>query len=645
MYNCVMPESRGKHAIFRIKPINSHRLRAMIEILVIFIWVLFVGKNYLNFDHTFWPYGREFGLAVRAHYIWTDLFKCGTCIFWNGTVSGGAPAFAELQGAVLHPVVIITTLLAGVVNGSKLVILFSLFIAGLAQWWLAKRLGVGSLARLWTAGMAVVGGHLAGRMELGLVGVVLSTASCSLAIAAAVDLGITGRRRSAVLLGITLALAIVSGQGYMQIAFLIGVVPPLVLFLFDDNWHFSKAWKEFLLAGLLAILLAGVFLIPLIHFLPNIEKAHDPAFGAAQPLVYIPLNLVISDVSYYFTEVLKPLPYANLYIAYLGWIPILLGIVGVKFIPHKFSRVFIFIIVSIGLLYLATSAIPFKWLVPISPAIGTIRFTTFFAGLANPLILCLSAWGLQGLLNVKISQPVPTNKKPQFKLNNVINLNPIALLLFVPMFFALKSAYQFGQNWLYLIPNSKLLWESTEMMRTESTQWTSFQSGGHYWNIPALDNGLKLTNVFSTQIWKNRDIPPAYLDSSQESVDLKNPDLMFSNPEIAVLRIPGVTYAYILAGQKIVECRANGTGGVIDVTCPESPEGTLMVMENNWQGWRAWQDKDPTPLHDSQWLSVLTPAGTHNYFFRYRPWDVWVGLGFTLLGVAGCIFFWRKARD
>jgi hypothetical protein len=618
-------------------------MRGMIEILVIFFWVLFVGKNYLNFDHTFWPYGREFGLAVRTHYIWTDLVKCGTCVFWNGTVRGGAPAFAELQGAVLHPVVVITTLLAGVVNGSKLIVLFSMVIAGLAQWWLAKRLGVGSLARLWTAGMAVVGGHLAGKMELGLVGMVLSTASCSLAIAAAVDLGITGKRRSAILLGIILALAIVSGQGYMQIAFLIGVVPPLILFLFDQTWHFSKTWKEFLLAGLLAILLAGVFLVPLLHFLPNIDKAHDPAFGAAQQLAYIPLNLVISDVSYYFTEVLKPLPYANLYIAYLGWIPILLGIVGVKFIPHKFSRVFLFIIVSIGLLYLASSAIPLKWLVPIFPAIGTIRFTTFFAGLANPLILCLSAWGLEGLLNLINSHPVITNKNPQPKSNKFLYFNPLALLLFVPMFFALKSAYQFGQNWLYLIPNSRLLWESTEMMRTDSTQWTSFQSGGHYWNIPALDNGLKMTNVFSTQIWKNRDIPPAYLDSSQESVDLKNPDLMFSNSEIAVLRIPGVTYAYILAGQKIVECRANATGGTIEVTCPESPKGTLMVMENNWQGWRAWQDKVSTPLLDSQWLNVDAPAGTHSYFFRYRPWDVWVGLGFTLLGVAGCIFFWRKA--
>ena len=71
----------------------------------------------------------------------------------------------------------------------------------------------------------------------------------------------------------------------------------------------------------------------------RISKKHTiQLFGAAQPLAYIPLNLVISDVSYYFTEVLKPLPYANLYIAYLGWIPVLLGIAGVKFIPHKFSR-------------------------------------------------------------------------------------------------------------------------------------------------------------------------------------------------------------------------------------------------------------------------------------------------------------------
>jgi hypothetical protein len=631
--------------MFKIKPAKTTRVMLLMEILIIFIWVLIVGKNYLNFDPSFWPYGREFGLAVRTHYIWTDLFKCGTCIFWNGSVRGGAPAFAEIQGSVLHPIVVLTTLLAGVVNGSKLVVLFSLFIAGLAQWWLAKRLGVGSLARLWTAGMAVVGGHLAGRMELGLVGVVLSTASCSLAIAAAVDLGITGKRRSAILLGIILALAIVSGQGYMQIAFLIGVVPPLILFLFDDKWHFNKAWKEFLLAGLLAILLAGVFLVPMLHFLPNFDKARDPIFGAAQPLAYIPLNLVISDVSFYFNEVLKPLPYPNLYTAYLGWIPILLAIVGIRFFPRAFRRTFLFIIISIGLLFIISSAIPFKWLINTFPAIGAIRFTTFFAGLANPLILCLSAWGLQGLFDLKTSRPAISIKDPQPESNLTISFNPMVLLLFVPMFFALKSAYLFGQNWLYLIPNSKLLWESTEMMQTDSTQWVSFQDGEHYWNIPALDNSLKLNDVFSTQLWKNRDIPPAYLEATRDPSALENTDLLFSNPEISAIRHPGVTYAYILAGDAKIACRAHATDGVIDISCPDSPDGALMVMENNWQGWRAWRDEDSTPLLDSQWLSVAAPAGTHSYSFRYRPWDVWAGIGLTLLGVAGCIFFWRKPRN
>jgi len=626
------------------KPFIKPQVLVIGEILIIFIWVLIVGKNYLDFDPSYWPYGREYGQAVRTHYIWTDLFNCGTCVFWNGTARGGAPAFAELQGAVLHPAVVITTLLAGVVNGSKLVVLFSLFIAGLAQWWLAKRLEVGSLARLWTAGMAVVGGHLAGKMELGLVAMVLSIASCSLAIAAAVDLSITGRRRSAILLGIILALAIVSGQGYMQIAFLIGVVPPLILFLFDQKWHFNKVWKEFLLAGLLAILLAGVYLVPLGHFLPNINKPRAAFFGAAQPLAYIPLNLVISDVAFYFKEVLKPLPYANFYITYLGWVPVLLGILGIKFAPRKYNRVLQFIFISIGLLYLTASALIFKWLIPLFPALETIRFTPYFAGLANPLILCLSAWGLQGLLDIKLPRLALLNPNPEANRKHVINLNTMVLLLIIPLFFSLKSAYQFGQNWLYLIPNSPALWEITKMAKSDSTQWVSVMEGEHFWNIAAFDTGIKLSNAYSAQEWKNRDIPPAYMEITPEPVSPENPDLVFSTAEISILRHPGVTYAYILSGESTIACRAFATGGFIDVTCPESTEGTLMVMENNWQGWRAWKDESSTPLLESQWLSVHAPAGVHSYFFRYRPWDVWVGLGFTLLGVVGCIYFWQKAR-
>ena len=214
------------------RPTPDRRQRAVytaLELLAIVGWAMFLGRDYLDLNPNIWPQGREFGMAIQTHYIWTQLADCGSCILWNGSINGGAPAFAELHGAVLHPLVIIPTLIFGSVNGAKIGLVGALAMAGLAQWWLAKVMKLGLVARLWAAMMAVAGGHLAGRMDMGVVAIVLSTAAASLVIAAGLDLALTGRRRSAVLLGITLALAIVSGQGYLQIGLLFGILPAFII--------------------------------------------------------------------------------------------------------------------------------------------------------------------------------------------------------------------------------------------------------------------------------------------------------------------------------------------------------------------------------------------------------------------------------
>jgi hypothetical protein len=46
-------------------------------------------------------------------------------------------------------------------------------------------------------------------------------------------------------------------------------------------------------------------------------------------------------------------------------------------------------------------------------------------------------------------------------------------------------------------------------------------------------------------------------------------------------------------------------------------------------------------LNAGTWLSVAAPAGTHHYEFRYRPWDVPVGAGLTLIGLALAVWVWR----
>ena len=168
--------------------------------------------------------------------------------------------------------------------------------------------------------------------------------------------------------------------------------------------------------------------------------------------------------------------------------------------------------------------------------------------------------------------------------------------------------------------------------------------GDHFWNISAISAKVKLGDVNSPWFWKNRNPPPAYLLVTRDAVDINDPNYIGSVLDLNLIINPENEYAYIQSGDQKIPCSAHAVGGNIDVTCPDSPAGKLIVMENSWNGWTAKRDNIGSPLLDSNWLSIDAPAGTHTYSFRYKPWDVWVGLGLTILGIAGCIYFGRKGR-
>ena len=233
-----MPGLRQGQAASRT---NDTRLAYFLEISIIVIWAIYTGRAYLKLDPFIWPFGREFPSAIQTHYIWTNLTKCGACVFWNGFSHGGAPAFADMHGSMLHPVVVLLSLLMGPLSGAKLSIIAGLIMAGCAQWWLSKVMGFGRVARLWSGLLAVVGGHLAARMELGTFGVLLSTAACSLVLAPGVALGLTGKRRYSILLGVMTGLALLAGQGYMQIGLGLGILPAFLIFLPQREQHLQES--------------------------------------------------------------------------------------------------------------------------------------------------------------------------------------------------------------------------------------------------------------------------------------------------------------------------------------------------------------------------------------------------------------------
>ncbi len=615
---------------------------SLLEIGLVLWWAIWVSRRYLDFSLLEWPHGGEFGMAIHPHYIWTLLRQCGDCVLWNGMYNGGSPAFAELHAGVLHPLVIIATIIWGGLNGAKVVLIGSLVMAGLGQWWLARVMGLGFVPRLWGAMLVITGGHLAGRMEIGVVGVVLSTAACSLAIAPALQLALNGRRRDAIILGFILALAIVAGQGYLQLGFAITILPALMIFWVDARLRLQAVWKEFVLAGLLALLFAGPFLVPLIHFWPEFGKDVDAEFSSAQPIEYIPLNFAVNDRDYYWNTIMGKQPHPYLYFNYIGWTPILLALVPLVRVRPLQRKRLLFLVLALFLVIFTSSALPFKWLARFLPEFAYgIRNPSLIQGLAVPIIVSMGAWGVDLILKQAWPLAKIATSGKQFHKRIVVILTWIFTLAILSR--SLEATYDFSFGWLFQVHREDDVWQRVlNDVQTSGAEWVSFPFGEHYWGPLAAERGLKLTIHWRPTHWKNRDVPLPYIRAARERGSYDDPNFITQHIDISLVRFPSNRYASVVTPDGNVPCIAQTKGGYITVTCNSEQSGQLVVQENQWDGWKASRDGESVPLLAGQWLVVEAPAGLHRYQFRYKPWDVPVGIGFLFVGLFLAI--WTGSR-
>jgi hypothetical protein len=155
-----------------------------------------------------------------------------------------------------------------------------------------------------------------------------------------------------------------------------------------------------------------------------------------------------------------------------------------------------------------------------------------------------------------------------------------------------------------------------------------------------MDSDLKITDGLRNWSWKNRSNPPASLSAAHDAVDQNSANFVVTIGDKNITKNPSVNYAYIKNGNQEIPCHAIANGGNIDVSCESTLEGTLVVTENVFSGWQAKIDGKPTQMIPYEyWLAVKAPAGTHKYEFRYRPWDVPLGLFFTLTGIGLILWF------
>jgi hypothetical protein len=627
--------------------LHSPRVRSWLwtggELLLLAIWTLTVTRSYLNLDANVSPSGMEYHTSIQSHFVWDRLQQCGLCALWNGNVQGGYPAFAEIHDAMLHPVVIVASLLFGAVNGAKIALVAIFFLAGFAQWWLARELGLVRVARLWSGGMAVAAGNLAGRMDQGVYAVVVSTVAAALILPPMLRLSRDGRRSTAAVLGVTIGLLFVSGQGYLQIG--VALMSPLLLLLAAGSaFPLRLLMRRFALALGIGLLLAAPFLVPFLHLYPSFGKFTDPTFGEGQPFELIPLNLVINDAEFFRGTSLGKQPYPFLYVNYVGWIAVLLALIGVVVLARRQGWLAAFFAGwAVTAMWIA-SAMPLKWIrdwtVDIKPVwefVVGIRNPALIAGLAVPAVIALAAVGLdhlwrQVMAPFRIALRIEdTTSRPV----RVVRVDPRWLLALL-LIWGMLDARHFARNWLGVTsPTNPEIGLVLDALTTPSAAWIDPPFGERFWVSEAISRNLKLSYNVTVWHWKDRPDPQPVLEAFRSSPS----EGMVYQTTAAGVKIyaapSGNDYAAVIhADGSLTPCTATSHGGDVDVQCATSEPGQLQIKENWFSGWSARVDGNERSVERAgRWLGVEVPAGTTRIELRYRPWDVLLGLVLLLIGI------------
>jgi hypothetical protein len=467
-------------------------------------------------------------------------------------------------------------------------------------------------------------------MQLGAFGLGLSVAMGSLVLAGILAIGISPRRSTTLLLAICGAATIVSSHGYVQFSLLLWAAPALLL-----PEDLRKAFKEGALALILAILIAGVFLVPWIHFWPQAAKFVDPTFDAAQPLMLVFSNLVISDWSFYLSTTLHKWPFPYLYNLFIGWIPAGLAILALPLCKGRDRRAILFLVLGAMVMFWFASAAPMRALSHIFPGLATLRHTPIFASLAVPAILGCSGYALHHLLRLGSRGALPSRVRSSYSWWRWPAIGVVAIGLIV----SLKRVADFA---LYpLATVDRAVGNSLISQWEIRDQWVAFPWGEHLWVEMGIDLRMKVTGVATPWWWDQRPAPDPYLEVTRYPTRFSG----FQEGSIRgipVFKHPDNAYATVISGDRPSPCEASANGGDITVTCITERSGVLIVRENSWNGWRATEDGNPIPLIEGRWLSVQARPGSHNYRFEYRPWDAGIGASLSTIGLLAVALLWAK---
>ena len=607
-----------------------------VEVALVVLGGLVITRVYLDFRPDRIPGGMELLSEMHYYHFWRWLFQCGPCAFW-APFAGGKPLIAEPMAALGYPPVALPVIFLGVRNGLKVALALVFVVAGLAQWWQLRLWRLRPWIRVWAAWMLMTSGMLAGRLELGALGVTFSLAAAAWLFPAWWYLWQRSGPRAHLPFAVALGLFLLAGRGYIQLAFLlvwpgIAALTYAVLAL-EARGEFLRRVARALGA---ALVLAAPVLLPFLRVWGAWYKEVDPAFQTAQPLSTLLLDFVVSNPDFYRSDVIGQLPYPHLTFHFIGWIPLLLAVLAVGLYlarprdearPVQAATVLLWTAWLAALLALATAQ-PLRLLIrlvdipKVAEFLGGMRHVQQVASLSIPLWISLAALAAH-LLHDRLSAI-----RLVFHIRNRSWAIPLALGLGLMLWIALRQGWQASRAWMYLVDAPDLDAELTFLAQA-GYQWVDTPFGEHQWVEPAVARDLKILTSVRRWNWKDWEMPQPrrVLDRHRREPGTYVFEVVLDEGLFGY-ELPHATYALVKRGDDAeTPCRAVGLGGVVDVHCEAAQSGQLWVYEKSWWGWLASVDGGTwrilSPRED--YLTLPLSAGTHTVRLRYFPWDTLLG--------------------
>jgi hypothetical protein len=622
--------------------------------------------------------------AVRPIVAEIGLIRYREIPLWNPYAETGFPLTGDLLGHFWSPISTVPIWLLGGINGMKVSVFLSYLLAGLGMWYLARVCGLRGLFRVWASLIFMFSGGLALLWRLGWYELLIGVAWFPWAFASFWRALHGKSLRSLAWAAICAAMVLLPGGGYYPF-YLAGSL--LVIFLaalIKAKHHRPRVLKRAAVVALLTAGLIAVMALPIIDGYRLIvrESGADVTQTGSQPITYALFNYTISDPEWFRSSELGTTGGYNWF--YLGPLTLLfLVFAPLSSRRYRYILLTMAVLLTFLLVWHANRHSPMQLVYDALPFLYQLRFPNRLLYVAAIPLIILSAAGFQAAyyflrrksaayyINLE-TRTGKINRQIKFAFLLTVGAALIALL-------SVKDVYSINQPLAFApAPLDDKSFEVLDWLKRHDpgTYYTELGPGINWWtwwSPAAFLLEMPVFNYYYNQhllTYEGQQAPESPLAASPKYRILQTQDgapegdelvqtvgglQVWQNPAALPFAFT-VPSSSIGSGAKLtkdavveVPARYAGTNHIVaTVNSPGAQAETLVVLANNYPGWRVYIDGQPAPLTPANdYLGVQVLPGEHKYTFEFDPLLYRLGVVIsiiTLIAVVIMLVLKRESR-